>query len=84
MAENITNLSDSQKADLDRIRQQFARKTAEIGQTEITLSLMKEQKEKLMKEYQELRDSESKFLSELESSYGKGYLDVENKTYHTV
>lgn len=84
MSDKIKALSEAEKAELETIRRNFARKTAEIGQAEITLTLMQEQKEDLLKEYNEIRQKETQFLEGLRSSYGEGYLDVEEKTYHTI
>lgn len=82
MSESVKNLSQDEIAKLDEIRQSFALKNHEIGQLEITITLANRQKEKMIEEYDKLRDDEVAFLKSLEESYGKGYLNVEEKTYH--
>jgi len=82
MSENAKQLSQTEIDKLDEIRQEFALKNHEIGQLEITITLAQRQKQKLIEEYDKLRDSEVEYLKQLEDTYGRGYLNVETKTYH--
>lgn len=81
MSQETINLTSEEVESVNSIRKDFAVKTAEIGQTEISLLLLQEQKEKLVKEYEELRKKESTFFTSLEQKYGRGMIDIENGSY---
>lgn len=81
MSQETINLTSEEVESVNSIRKDFAVKTAEIGQTEISLLLLQEQKEKLVREYEELRKKESTFFSSLEQKHGRGMIDIENGTY---
>ena len=83
MSQGTIELTSEEREAVNNIRKEFAVKTAEIGQTELSLILMKEQKDRLVKEYEEIRTKESNFFINLEQKHGKGVIDIEKGIYLT-
>lgn len=90
MAENVESKEVSSE-DVERVKQlrsKYATTTAQIGQVEIELYVMKNRldelgtiREKLFETYTNLQTEEQNLVKELNDKYGDGILDLESNMF---
>ena len=89
MAENLEKeVSQEDIETVKQLRMKYAQTTAQIGQVEIELHVMKNQIEQLTKIREELFDSygklqtdEQELVKSLNEKYGDGVLDLESNKF---
>jgi chromosome segregation ATPase len=89
MAENVekeVSVDDIEK--VKELRTKYAQTTAQIGQVEIELYVLNKQlkelsdiREKLFTSYTELQTEEQNLVTELNTKYGDGVLDLESNKF---
>lgn len=90
MAENVESKEVSSE-DIERVKQlrsKYATTTAQIGQVEIELHVMKKRldelgtiREQLFETYTNLQTEEQNLVKELNDKYGDGILDLESNMF---
>ena len=89
MAEKvIKEFSQEEKKKIEQIQTKSLSITARLGEIEIDVntletqfSNLKNEKQELMKTYQNLREEEQSLASELRTKYGEGTYDVPTNTF---
>ena len=89
MAENLEK--EVSQEDIDKVKQlrsKYAQTTAQIGQVEIELHVMKKQleelariREELFGSYANLQSEEQELVKALNDKYGDGVLDLESNKF---
>lgn len=89
MAENLDKeVSQEDIANVKQLRAKYAQTTAQIGQVEIELHVMKRQieeltqiREQLFTNYSNLQNEEQDLVKSLNEKYGDGVLDLESNKF---
>lgn len=97
MSENVIEQTDEKEfsqediSSVKGLQTGYARVTAQIGQTEIELHLLKQRlekitefRDKLFLEYAKLQTQEQELIDSLNSKYGDGVLDLDSGKFIPV
>ena len=73
----MKKLSEKELSTLKEYQEQNAKIVADLGNIEINFSLLKKQKEIVLKEFDSLQESQNSTGKELQEKYGAGNIDLE-------
>ena len=80
----MKKLSEKELSTLKEYQEQNAKITADLGNIEINFSLLKKQKEIVLKEFDSLQESQNSTGKELQEKYGAGNIDLEKGEFTPV
>jgi hypothetical protein len=72
----MKKLSEEELSKLKDYQTQNAKIIADLGNIELNISALKKQKETILKEFQELQNTQNKTGKELQEKYGTGNIDL--------
>ena len=77
-------LTKDEIIELTEIRNNFSNVTLTIGETEINITNLKNQKENLISNLRKLNEKQNDFNIKLENKYGKGTVSLETNEFTPV
>jgi hypothetical protein len=80
----MKKLSEKELSTLKEYQEQNAKIAADLGNIEINFSLLKKQKEIVLKEFDTLQESQNSTGKELQEKYGAGNIDLEKGEFTPV
>lgn len=80
----MKKLSEKELSTLKEYQEQNAKIVADLGNIEINFSLLKKQKEIVLKEFDTLQESQNSTGKELQEKYGAGNIDLEKGEFTPV
>jgi hypothetical protein len=80
----MKKLSEKELSTLKEYQEQNAKIAADLGNIEINFSLLKKQKEIVLKEFDALQESQNSTGKELQEKYGAGNIDLEKGEFTPV
>tara|TARA_B110000977_G_scaffold154588_1_gene196488 strand:- start:1135 stop:1380 length:246 start_codon:yes stop_codon:yes gene_type:complete len=80
----MKKLSEKELSTLKEYQEQNAKISADLGNIEINFSLLKKQKEIVLKEFDNLQESQNSTGKELQEKYGAGNIDLEKGEFTPV
>tara|TARA_R110000823_G_scaffold8257_1_gene29362 strand:- start:57 stop:302 length:246 start_codon:yes stop_codon:yes gene_type:complete len=80
----MKKLSEKELSTLKEYQEQNAKISADLGNIEINFSLLKKQKEIVLKEFDSLQESQNSTGKELQEKYGAGNIDLEKGEFTPV
>jgi|TARA_B110000444_G_scaffold248888_1_gene273311 hypothetical protein len=80
----MKKLSEKELSTLKEYQEQNAKIVADLGNIEINFSLLKKQKEIVLKEFDSLQESQNSTGKELQEKYGAGNIDLEKGEFTPV
>lgn len=80
----MKKLSEKELSTLKEYQEQNAKIAADLGNIEINFSLLKKQKEIVLKEFDSLQESQNSTGKELQEKYGAGNIDLEKGEFTPV
>ena len=80
----MKKLSEKELSTLKEYQEQNAKIAADLGNIEINFSLLKKQKEIVLKEFDALQESQNSTGKELQEKYGVGNIDLEKGEFTPV
>lgn len=80
----MKKLSEKELSTLKEYQEQNAKISADLGNIEINFSLLKKQKEIVLKEFDTLQESQNSTGKELQEKYGAGNIDLEKGEFTPV
>ena len=80
----MKKLSEKELSTLKDFQEKNAKIVADLGNIEINFSLLKKQKEIVLKEFDILQESQNSTGKELQEKYGAGNIDLEKGEFTPV
>ena len=80
----MKKLSEKELSTLKEYQEQNAKISVDLGNIEINFSLLKKQKEIVLKEFDNLQESQNSTGKELQEKYGAGNIDLEKGEFTPV
>ena len=80
----MKKLSEIELSTLKEYQEQNAKISVDLGNIEINFSLLKKQKEIVLKEFDSLQESQNSTGKELQEKYGAGNIDLEKGEFTPV
>jgi len=80
----MKKLSEKELSTLKEYQEKNAKIVADLGNIEINFSLLKKQKEIVLKEFDSLQESQNSTGKELQEKYGAGNIDLEKGEFTPV
>ena len=80
----MKKLSEKELSTLKEYQEQNAKISLDLGNIEINFSLLKKQKEIVLKEFDSLQESQNSTGKELQEKYGAGNIDLEKGEFTPV
>tara|TARA_B110000211_G_C13897182_1_gene472270 strand:+ start:527 stop:772 length:246 start_codon:yes stop_codon:yes gene_type:complete len=80
----MKKLSEKELSTLKEYQEQNAKISSDLGNIEINFSLLKKQKEIVLKEFDSLQESQNSTGKELQEKYGAGNIDLEKGEFTPV
>jgi|TARA_B110000908_G_C10162626_1_gene406816 hypothetical protein len=80
----MKKLSEKELSTLKEYQEQNAKISVDLGNIEINFSLLKKQKEIVLKEFDSLQESQNSTGKELQEKYGAGNIDLEKGEFTPV
>jgi len=80
----MKKLSEKELSTLKEYQEKNAKIVADLGNIEINFSLLKKQKEIVLKEFDTLQESQNSTGKELQEKYGAGNIDLEKGEFTPV
>ena len=77
-------LLDNELQTLKGYQEGINRIIVNLGRLDLQIDTLKRDKEKLLKEYQELEVNQTKTALELQDKYGEGNIDLENGEFTSI
>ena len=76
------NVEQSELDFIKSLRKEYATVASEYGSISLARITLEEELVSLKKQYDELKEKETKFLAELQEKYGVGNLNIETGEFH--